>query len=202
MDGRGMGASPTHGQKRHATDNLENEQRLSKRLNLLNLGRDGKFYVPVQHNAPSTTSVANATNDSMEMDDTKDRVYIHDLAAELSGVESDEETPLFLPDIEKKLSKIPRSVLTGRNPPLTNTQMVLYNVPSSLSVPKEQDSVRRAILDSRARAREKQAEKQKKVQANDLPNGYLENRIGHDGAKNDIANEEVPDLNEDAMDIG
>ena len=35
-------------------------------------------------------------------------------------------------------------------------QMVLYNVPSSLTVPEEQDSVRRAILETRARARQRQ----------------------------------------------
>ena len=39
MDGPGKKASISHGQKRHADDNLESEQRLSKRFNLLNLGR-------------------------------------------------------------------------------------------------------------------------------------------------------------------
>ena len=34
----GTFASPAPGQKRHADDDLENEQRLSKRFNLLNLG--------------------------------------------------------------------------------------------------------------------------------------------------------------------
>ena len=35
MDGRGQ---EVHGQKRRADDDLNNEQRLSKRFNLLNLG--------------------------------------------------------------------------------------------------------------------------------------------------------------------
>lgn len=137
----------------------------------------------------------------MQVDDTKDRVYIHDLAAEIAGLESDEETPLFLPDIEKKLSRIPQSVLTGRSPAPTSNQMVLYNVPSSLSVPEERDSVRRAILDSRARARDKQAQEQKALQEYSLSKDHLENTIRNDVCKNSLARrEEVED--DDAMDIG
>ncbi|KAL8724553.1 MAG: hypothetical protein Q9181_006776 [Wetmoreana brouardii] len=175
-----------HGRKRHADDNLESEQRLSKQHN-------GKLYIPVQAN-PSTK--APDPNDSMQLDDTKDKVYIHNLAAELSEIESDEETPLFLPNIEKKLSKIPRSVLTGRNPPVTNTQMVLYNVPSSLSVPKEQDNVRRAIMDSRARSREKTA------QGSGSWNVHLGNGIGHAEKKTGTASTEDMDVDDNAMDLG
>lgn len=103
----------------------------------------------------------------MQLDDTKEKVYIHNLDAELAEVSSDEEKLVFLPDIEKKFAKIPRSVLTSQNPPRTNNQVVLYNVPSSLSVPQEQDNVRRAIIDSRARTREKQAQELKMAQATD-----------------------------------
>ena len=39
MDARQFNGVPTtHGRKRHAEDNLENEQRLTKRFNLLNIG--------------------------------------------------------------------------------------------------------------------------------------------------------------------
>ncbi|KAL9602158.1 MAG: hypothetical protein Q9219_002022 [cf. Caloplaca sp. 3 TL-2023] len=193
--------SNLHGQKRQANDNLESEQRLSKRLNLLNLAQDGIFYIPKHGNASTTTPVTDARDDSMQLDDTKDKVYIHNLAAEISDIESDEETPLFLPDIEKKLSKIPRSVLTGTNPPNINTQMVLYNVPASLSFPKEHDGVRRAILDSRARAREKQTQEQQAAQ-NELSAEHLRDGIGHGIEGNDIANEEDLDLDENAMDVG
>ena len=137
----------------------------------------------------------------MQLDDTKDKVYIHNLDAELLDVESDEERPLFIPDVEKKLSKIPQSVLTGRYPPITNTQMVLYSTPSSLSVPKEQDSVRRAILDSRARTREKQSQELKAVQERQLSNTHLGAGIRYDFEKNGIAEEDM-DLDENAMDIG
>lgn len=96
-------------------------------------------------------------DDSMQVEDTPHRVYIHDLAAELSDTDSDSENPIFLSDIEKHLSKIPRHVLLGPPPKATeHNQMVLYNVPASLTVPEEQDNVRKAIVEARQRIREKQ----------------------------------------------
>lgn len=189
-------ASTPHGQKRHADDNLESDQRLSKRFNLLNLEQSGRLYIPVQGHAPTGVQ-----DESMQLDDTKDKVYIHNLAAELSDIESDEDTPLFLPDIEKKLSKIPRSVLMGTHPPNINTQMVLYNVPSSLSIPEEQDSVRKAILDSRERTMERQAKEQNAVQNSKPLNGQSENGIRHNANEDNNANQEDTDA-DDAMDIG
>lgn len=96
-------------------------------------------------------------DDSMQVEDTPHRVYIHDLAAELSDLESDEENPIFLSDIEKHIAKIPKHVLMGPRPTQDN-QIVLYNVPSSLTVPEEQDSVRKAIVEARARVRERQGQ--------------------------------------------
>ena len=94
----------------------------------------------------------------MQVEDTPNRIYIHDLAAELSDIESDEENPIFLADIEKHLSKIPKHVLMGPEPKATrDNQLVLYNIPSSISVPQEEDNVRKAIVEARARMREKQA---------------------------------------------
>ena len=91
----------------------------------------------------------------MQIEDTPHRVYIHDLAAELSDIESDEDTPIFLSDIEKHLSKIPKHVLMGPEPKANeNNQMVVYNVPASLSVPEERDGVRKAIVEARRRIRE------------------------------------------------
>ena len=213
MDGRSQETSLPHGQKRHADDNLESEQRLSKRLNLLNLGdfflnryysshtdhlvdENSQLYFPVQHNAPDNSL---DQTESMQLDDSKDKVYIHDLDAELADLESDEDTPIYLPDIEKKLAKIPRSVLMGRNPPITENQMVLYNVPSSLSVPQEQDNVRRAIIDSRTRSREKQAQEQKAAQEHGPGS---QNGIGHTHDSNGTATIDDIDMDENAMDIG
>lgn len=109
----------------------------------------------------------------MQIDPTPHKLYIYDLNAELADdISSDDETPVFLSDIERHLSKIPRHVLMAGLPnnnnndseqasdapePNKDNQVVLYNVPSSLSVPQERDSVRKAIVEARARVRERQA---------------------------------------------
>jgi hypothetical protein len=93
----------------------------------------------------------------MQVEDTPHRVYISDLSAELSDIESDEENPIFLSDIEKHLSKIPKHILLGPEPkPTDKNQLVLYNVPASLTVPEAQDNVRKAIVEARQRIRDKQ----------------------------------------------
>ena len=94
----------------------------------------------------------------MLVEDTPHRVYIADLDAELSDIESDEDNPIFLQDIEKHLAKIPKHVLMGPEPKSTkDNQLILYHVPSSLTVPESQDSVRKAIAEARGRLRERQA---------------------------------------------
>lgn len=207
----GQSPPPMHGRKRRAENSLETEQRLSKRLDLLNLGtyappspppyaphtsrrqlsnsspeNGPRLYIPVggpdsaspsfttSQEAPAqpispVTSSSSTTHahrkqphphaeDTMLVEDTPHRIYIHDLSAELSDVESDEEKPIFLSDIEKHIAKIPQHVLTGPElRPTKDNQLILYQVPSSLSVPEEQDKVRRAIVEARARVREKQA---------------------------------------------
>ena len=92
----------------------------------------------------------------MQVDNTRDRVYVHDLDAELVDNESDEEILIFLPDIEKSFTKIPQQVLTGRQH--DNQELVLYSVPKSLTQNEGNDSVRKAIIESRHRAREKAVE--------------------------------------------
>jgi hypothetical protein len=99
----------------------------------------------------------------MQLDDTKHKVYIYSLEDELAESESQDERLIFLPDIEKRMTRIPQSILksprqTTAAPPPSNTEVVLYNVPSSLSVPKEYDNVRKVIIEARARARERQAQ--------------------------------------------
>jgi hypothetical protein len=192
-----------HGTKRSAESGLENEQRLSKRFDLLNIGKHmilppfkssaandhavdnngTRLYIPVPGSTDATLprpadAIAQAhplastmplkkrertprpprDSDGMEVEDTPHRVFIHDLAAELSDIESDEENPIFLSDIEKHLSKIPKHVLMGPEPKSNeHNQMVLYNVPTSLTVPEAQDNVRKAIVEARQRIRNKQA---------------------------------------------
>ncbi|KAF2808561.1 uncharacterized protein BDZ99DRAFT_464425 [Mytilinidion resinicola] len=165
-----------HGTKRPADTTLQNEQRLSKRFDLLNIDSNGqRLYIPVSSSSDALRQPPKPVllptdrkekrklrippdGDSlMEVEDSPHKVYIHDLAAELSDVESDDEHPVFLSDIEKHLSKIPAFILASPEPKSTrDNQIVLYNVPSSLSVPEEKDSVRKAIVEARARMREKQ----------------------------------------------
>ena len=125
-------------------------------LIVLSLGQDGQVITPINHYTPKHLMAVTSDEEAMQLDDTRDKIYIHDLERELQEVESDEEKVIFLPDIEKKLAKIPKSVLTSRSQPVTSNEMILYNVPSSISVPREQDNVRRAIIESRARVREQQ----------------------------------------------
>ncbi|KAH9879303.1 hypothetical protein J1614_002742 [Plenodomus biglobosus] len=203
-----------HGRKRAAESSLEHEQRLSKRFDLLNLGKPQqqqqtdnntiiaqepsltshspdnsttRLYIPVPGSTdgplqrppsspiptpdplafisphskrtrkPRPTSNTTLPSDTMEVEDTPHRVYIHNLDAELSDIESDEDTPIFLSDIEKHLAKIPKHVLVRPEPkPTEHNQVVLYAVPESLSVERERDSVRKAIVEARERIRERQ----------------------------------------------
>ncbi|KAJ2904090.1 hypothetical protein MKZ38_008901 [Zalerion maritima] len=117
---------------------------------------------------PGTSTLEENT---MRLDDTPHKVYIYDLDAELASSDSDDSEHrhhhhssrmAFLPDIEKHLraTRIPKAVLrpddqgmyAGRD--AKGMQLVLYDEPRSLSLPEGKDSVRRAILDARRRARE------------------------------------------------
>ena len=135
----------------------------------------------------------------MQMDDTKDKVYIYNLDDELRAVDEDEEKLVFLPDIERKLNKIPESLLRGHGQPLANSEVVLYQVPSSLSVPEEQDNVRKAIIESRARAREKQLDEAKLLQNGVTKAAAPINGLGHQEHHSAPADE---DDDFDAMDLG
>ncbi|KAF9765213.1 hypothetical protein IL306_002554 [Fusarium sp. DS 682] len=156
--------------RKRKADTQDNE-RLSKRLSLLNLEQSGnKLYVPVEqptssiHSAPASTSSNDASNtvpdEIMQLDDSKHKVYIYNIDDELSSdSESDDHGKLvFLPDIEKHLraNRIPPSVLANSEGELAGMQVVLYSDPKSLTVPEDKDSVRKAIIESRNRTRELQ----------------------------------------------
>lgn len=154
----------------------------------------------------------------MQLEDTKDKVYIYDLDAELAELSSSDsdEAPIFIRDVDKQLHQIPKHVLMGPPPEPRNTELVLYKVPESLSVPREQDSVRKAIIEARARARERQG-----LQVPHLPDaepymidgihGELANGTTPEGvdttssgvAKEDRVHEEDEEEDDpDAMDLG
>ncbi|KAJ0122742.1 hypothetical protein J7T55_003258 [Diaporthe amygdali] len=173
--------------KRKADSQDANNERLSKRLSLLNLEQNGsKLYVPVEQppapqfldNAGASSSSAAAVpagataaggDEMMLLDDTKHKVYIYNLDDELSSdadSDPDEARLVFLPDVEKHLKanriipgipSVPRPVLPNKDGELAGMQLVLYDDGvRSVSVPEEQDSVRKAIIEARERHRRRQ----------------------------------------------
>lgn len=112
----------------------------------------------------------------MQLDDTSHKVYIYNLDDELSSESEPDDAEgrlVFLPDVEKHLranrivpgigstgtGSIPRPIMPNKDGELAGMQLVLYNDgPSSLTVPEEHDSVRRAIVEARARVRQRQQE--------------------------------------------
>lgn len=90
----------------------------------------------------------------MLLDDTKTTSYVYNLEQELADIDAEELTVAFLPGVSETLTAVPRSILLETQPP--NNQLVLYREPTSLSVPRDHDSVRRAIIESKQRIRAKQ----------------------------------------------
>ena len=135
----------------------------------------------------------------MQVDDTKNRVYIHNLDDELADDESEEEKMIFLPDIDKRLSKMPRHLLTGSQPESGHGQeLVLYTVPASISVPVEHDSVRKAILEARQRARDRAAHDAVRGTIH-LPENFAETAHGFDANSYYVPDAQEDDT--DAMDV-
>ncbi|KAI1334111.1 hypothetical protein F5Y15DRAFT_421166 [Xylariaceae sp. FL0016] len=175
-------ANPPIMRKRKAES--QDNERLSKRLSLLNLEQNGqKLYVPVESPQlkPLTETAApenelSSAPDTMHLDNTKHKVYIYNLDDELSDTDNSDsdsrsgspardrtDNLIFLPDIRRHLrqNRIPPAVFANRDGEyaghdINHMQMVLYKEPSSLTVPHDQDSVRQAIIDARARMRAKQ----------------------------------------------
>jgi hypothetical protein len=142
----------------------------------------------------------------MQVEDTKDKVYIYDLDKELAEVESDEDRPVFIPDIEKHVMKLPKLVLIGDDvKAAANKQMILYRVPTSLSVPQDKDSVRKAIIESRRRAQENQPLKVPETSNALLPSKGNINHASQpytNGLRNAFDTNRVIEEDPDAMDIG
>lgn len=157
-----------HGKKRRADGDPDGAQPLTKRFGRLQLGmfrcvavagvrltafcladNDGPISGARASRNGSPYPSSPAINDAMLVDDTKYTTYIHNLDQELAEADTQGEGLVLLP-LAAKMISVPESILS------TSTQgkeLVLYTEPTSLSVPREQDCVRKAILDSRARAR-------------------------------------------------
>jgi len=152
-----------------------------------------------KHHSKTATTRSNLVDDQMHLDDTKYKVYIYNLEEELaSDTESESDNSangekLFLSeDMQKQLrqaaqavaaaNRIPPSVTPRREPESAGKELVLYRVPSSLTVPQEQDSVRRAIAEARARLREKQKEKEKPKKEEEVVEEVVISKVGNLGA--------------------
>ncbi|KAM0516309.1 hypothetical protein ACHAPE_005456 [Trichoderma viride] len=167
----GFDQARQHPRRKRKAESQDNE-RLSKRLSLLNIEQGGsKLYVPVETpsasgNAAASSSIRRSAaprpqsdDETMQLDDSKHKVYIYNLDDELSSdSDNDEGKLIFLPDIQKHLqeSRIPKHILANDEGELAGMQLVLYNDPKSISVPESQDGVRRAIIEARQRARDRQ----------------------------------------------
>ena len=138
----------------------------------------------------------------MPVDESRDRVYIHNLDDEIADAESDEESLVFLPDIEKKLAQLPKSVLGSDNAPASGKEMVLYSVPESISIPKDRDIVRKAMIESRHRAQAKQVQEAEGTRStHQVAPSTLERQSGSEGC---VRTHEVMGAIDDidAMDLG
>jgi len=177
-----------------------------------------KLYIPVSPPAekslntpPNDTkarlkeAINNNGDEYMQVDDTASRIYIHDLDAELADIESDTgERLVFLPDIEKKLSKIPEHLLRGEGRSIEDSkhhELVLYSVPSSLTVSEENDSVRKAILEARKRAQDKALQDAEAAAAARNPHTSSQAETAHGLSAQDYVSE-ADEQDPDAMDIG
>lgn len=133
------------------------------------------------HGPPSMTK-----EDFMPLDSTPHRLFIPDLDAEIAAIEAAEESSrqasdpssYYIPDhIDKHLSRIPDHVLRTNMNPGPSNQLVLYRDPSSISVPENEDAVRKAIVEARRRARERQAKEREESGKQPLNNFTNQNTI-------------------------
>ncbi|KAJ5286903.1 hypothetical protein N7478_002589, partial [Penicillium angulare] len=144
------------GRKRPADGDPDGAQPLTKRFGYLQIGRitsSFPFLFSYQDSRARTKYVATPSShepDSMLLDDTKHTTFIYDLDQELAEPESTGDALVLLP-LAAKMISVPNAVLSSNS--AQGKELVLYKEPSSLTLPKEQDSIRKAIIESRARAR-------------------------------------------------
>lgn len=136
----------------------------------------------------------------MSVDDTSDRIWVHDLDAEIAEIEAEEarkkSEALLSNTAGQDIGKIPQHLLksnTAHGDARSNMQMILYRDPISISVPEEHDAVRKTIIEARRRVRQKQAEEYHKGPSSESPAHSPNPSVSLD---NDDEEEE-----EDGMDI-
>ena len=198
-----------------AVHELNSEQDSSKRPSQIGLASVG---VPFRDESPSTISPLHSqhpsrnhsydaashgtTDDCMTVDDTAYRVWVRDLDAEIAEIEAaeaeEQNADLHITDAGKEYSrsKVPEHLLR-QNPSdptgsvATDMQMILYRDPISISVPEEDDAVRKTIIEARQRMRDKQAKERE----------HQPPTIVERGSVPEIAAFDRHDLNSDSMEL-
>ncbi|CUS11086.1 unnamed protein product [Tuber aestivum] len=168
--------------KRPPSDDLLEEQPLSKRLEKLSLVKKVELLNKPQP-FPITTPASDAPLSQPEAErmDVDNVVFIKNLDEEIASYDTEDDPGsrklMFLPDIEKRLTRVPYLLAENgvrgdggggeSGGGKTSTDLVLYSVPSSLSISEERDSVRRVIIEARNRIRKRQADRAAMVAARD-----------------------------------
>ncbi|KAJ6120241.1 hypothetical protein N7523_004521 [Penicillium sp. IBT 18751x] len=135
--------------KRPAEGDPDGAQPLTKRFGSLQIDNDAFSGArAIRDGSPYRHSPSQ--HDVMLLDDTKHTTYIHSLDQELAEPDPPNEGLVISP-LATSMMSMPRSILF--NSSSNGKEMVLYSEPSSLTVPRDKDTVRKAILESRARAR-------------------------------------------------
>ncbi|KAL4780038.1 hypothetical protein BJX76DRAFT_351297 [Aspergillus varians] len=139
-----------HGRKRPAEGELD-DQPLAKKFGRLQIGTLAINRFPVSREGQAQCVPKRyGSNDTMMLDDTDTTVYIHDLEQELAESDAFDPAITILPGLEDRLSMTKMLVAETKHP---CTDIVLYREPESLTVPKDKDQVRWALMETRERAR-------------------------------------------------
>ncbi|OQD78342.1 hypothetical protein PENDEC_c001G06915 [Penicillium decumbens] len=135
--------------KRPAEADPDGAQPLTKRFGCLHLDNDVFSGARASGDGSPYRGSPNQ-DDAMLLDDTKHTTYIHNLDHELAEPDTPEDGLVILP-LAARMMSVPDYILSGSSS--KGKELVLYTEPASLTVPREKDTVRKAILESRARAR-------------------------------------------------
>jgi len=167
------------------------------------------LYIPVPPQQQSQTLPTrqashgqSAQNEHMHVDDTKDRIYIHDLDAELAELESDSEKEklIFIPDIERKLDRIPKHVLMEqRDNHHAGGQLVLYRPRSALIPPANMNGDYGQVLVDKLRKDERAMHGEQRIGQIQQPHEMNEPETAHGFTEVDYAGHQGQDP--DAMEI-
>ncbi|KAL4902473.1 hypothetical protein BDW74DRAFT_157834 [Aspergillus multicolor] len=184
-----------NGRKRPADGELD-DQPLTKKFGRLQIGPLATLRL-LNGQTEQARCLANTLqrhNDAMLLDDTATTLYVHDLEQELAETDALEGALTILPGLEGRLSMTKMLVADNSKPPCN--EIVLYREPESLSIPKDKDLVRRALIETRERAR---------LGHQGLPGGMQQKNNSGYTTQNNVHDRDHANCrgtwNEDAMDI-